>query len=71
MSEQFDLLVRGGTLVDGSGAPGVPGDLGVRDGRVAAMGEIAGEASRTLDATGCVIAPGPTGRVKDSVLPGA
>jgi N-acyl-D-amino-acid deacylase len=57
-SERFDLLVRGGTLVDGSGSPGVPGDLGIRGGRIAAMGEVSGRGDRTLDATGCVVAPG-------------
>jgi N-acyl-D-aspartate/D-glutamate deacylase len=55
---EFDLLIRGGTVVDGSGAPGVPGDLAVRDGRIAALGRVQGDAARTLDATGCVVAPG-------------
>jgi len=59
MSEElFDLVLRGGTLVDGSGAPGVPGDLGIRDGRIAAMGEVAGSGIRELDASGCVVCPG-------------
>jgi N-acyl-D-amino-acid deacylase len=38
MAEHFELLIRGGTLVDGSGAPGQPGELGIRDGRIAAIG---------------------------------
>jgi len=58
MAQSFDLLIRGGTLVDGSGAPRSRGDLGVRDGRIAALGEFAGEAPHTLDATGCAVAPG-------------
>ncbi len=58
MSEQFDLLIRGGTLVDGSGAPASTGDLGIRDGRIAAIGESLGTASRTIDAGGRVVAPG-------------
>ena len=58
MAESFDLLIRGGTLVDGTGAPARPGDLGVRDGRIAATGDVRGDADRTLDATGCVVAPG-------------
>ena len=58
MSEGFDLIVRGGTLVDGTGAPGRSGDLGVRGGRIAALGEVRGRAARELDATGCVVSPG-------------
>ncbi len=58
MSEQFDLIVRGGTLVDGTGSPGRAGDLAVRGGRIAALGEVRGRAGRELDATGCVVSPG-------------
>ncbi|MGH0030049.1 MAG: N-acyl-D-amino-acid deacylase family protein [Myxococcota bacterium] len=55
---EYDLVIRGGTLVDGTGAPGFRGDLAVRNGRIAAMGEVSGDAERTLDADGCVVAPG-------------
>jgi N-acyl-D-aspartate/D-glutamate deacylase len=58
MSESFDLLIRGGTLVDGTGAPGVAGDVAIRDGRIAEMGRVRGSARRTLDASGCAVAPG-------------
>jgi len=58
MAEHYDLLIRGGTLVDGSGAPGRRGDLAVRAGRIAALGDVAGTAARTLDADGAVVAPG-------------
>jgi N-acyl-D-aspartate/D-glutamate deacylase len=58
MSEHFDLLIRGGTLVDGTGAPAVAGDLGIRDGRIAAMGTDLGSADRSFDASGCHVSPG-------------
>jgi N-acyl-D-aspartate/D-glutamate deacylase len=58
MAEHYDLLIRGGTLVDGSGAPARPGDLAIRDGRIAALGQVRGGAERTLDAGGCAVAPG-------------
>lgn len=58
MSERYDLLIRGGTLVDGTGAPARRGDVGVRDGRIAAVGEVRGTAVRTIEADGAVVAPG-------------
>jgi N-acyl-D-amino-acid deacylase len=58
MREHYDLLIRGGTLVDGTGAPGRAGALAVRDGRIAALGDVRGTADRTLDAEGAVVAPG-------------
>jgi N-acyl-D-aspartate/D-glutamate deacylase len=54
----FDLVVRGATLVDGTGAPGRRADVAVRDGRIAAVGSPKGSAARTLDAGGRVVAPG-------------
>jgi N-acyl-D-aspartate/D-glutamate deacylase len=57
-----DLLIRGGTLLDGSGAPGVQADVAVREGRVVAIGPdaavSAGSDGETIDAGGLVIAPG-------------
>ncbi len=58
MAEQYDLLIRGGTLVDGTGAPARRGDLAVRGGRIAALGDVRGTAARTIDADGAVVAPG-------------
>jgi len=58
MAEHFDLLIRGGTLVDGTGAPARRGDLGIRDGRLAALGDVRGSADRTIDADGAIVAPG-------------
>ncbi len=58
MAEYFDLLIRGGTLVDGTGAPARRGDLAVSNGRIAALGAVQGGAARTLDASGCIVSPG-------------
>jgi N-acyl-D-aspartate/D-glutamate deacylase len=55
----FDLLVRNGTIVDGSGLPRYRGDVGIKDGRIAEIGRLDGVAARqTLDADGHVVAPG-------------
>jgi N-acyl-D-aspartate/D-glutamate deacylase len=54
----LDLLVRGGTLIDGTGAPCATGDVGIRDGRIAAVGRIAEPARRTIDAGGLWVTPG-------------
>ena len=59
MSEHYDLLIRGGTLVDGTGTtPAVRGDLGIADGKIRAVGTVRGSAARTIDADGRVVAPG-------------
>lgn len=54
----LDLLICGGTVVDGSGSPGVKADIGIREGRIVAVGAIEGKAAETIDATGFVVAPG-------------
>ena len=54
----LDLVIRSGTIVDGSGAPGRTGDVGIRDGRVVALGRVDEAARQTLDASGAVVAPG-------------
>ncbi len=55
---QFDLIIRGGTIVDGTGAPGFVGDVAVKGGLIAAVGQIAGSADQEIDATGKVVTPG-------------
>jgi N-acyl-D-aspartate/D-glutamate deacylase len=55
---QFDLILRGGTIVDGTGAPRYTGDVAIRDGLIAAVGRVAGSAAQEIDATGLVVAPG-------------
>lgn len=55
----YDLLIRGASLVDGSGAPPVVGDLAVRGDRIAALGgRLAGAAARVIDADGLCLSPG-------------
>ncbi len=54
----LDCVIRGGTIVDGTGSPGRPGDVGIRDGRIAVLGEVAEAAAETIDASGQVVAPG-------------
>jgi N-acyl-D-amino-acid deacylase len=55
----FDLVIRGGTVLDGTGAPAFPADLGVVGDTIAALGEIApGQGRRVVDATGLHVAPG-------------
>ena len=56
---RFDILITGGTLVDGSGAVRRRGDVGIKDGRIAAIGLFSkGTASQVIDVTGLVVAPG-------------
>jgi dihydroorotase/N-acyl-D-amino-acid deacylase len=55
----FDVLIVGGHVVDGTGSPWYAADIGVRDGRIVAIGRLAGApAKQTIDAAGRVVAPG-------------
>jgi N-acyl-D-amino-acid deacylase len=54
----YDLLIRNGRIVDGSGMPAYRGDVGVKDGYIAEIGKLSGAAARSIDADGAVIAPG-------------
>ena len=54
----FDYIIRGGLVIDGTGTPGTVTDVAIKDGRIAAIGAIDGEATREFDATGLIVAPG-------------
>jgi N-acyl-D-amino-acid deacylase len=56
---RFDVVIRGGRVVDGTGSPWYQADVGIRDGKIAKLGRIAADQGKTvIDATGLVVAPG-------------
>ena len=55
---QYDIVIRNGTIVDGSGLPGYKADLGIVKGRIATIGKITGSANEVLDAEGHIVSPG-------------
>ncbi len=54
----YDLIIKGGRIVDGAGNPWYPGDVAVTKGRIIAVGRAEGEARETIDASGLVVSPG-------------
>jgi N-acyl-D-aspartate/D-glutamate deacylase len=54
----FDAVIRGGRVVDGTGAPAVRADVGIRGGRIAALGDVREPAARVIDAGGLTVTPG-------------
>ena len=54
----YDLIIRGGTIVDGSGLPRYQADVGIKGGRITAIGKVSGPADEVIDAEGHVVAPG-------------
>ncbi len=57
-AETYDLIIRHGRIVDGTGNPAWFGDVGVSNGRIVALGRIAGDAKREIEATNLIVAPG-------------
>ena len=58
-TQPYDVVIRNGHVIDGTGSPWYAADIGIRDGRIAAIGHLEGApARRTLDARGMVVAPG-------------
>src|SRR5882672_7318342 len=54
----YDLLIKNGRVIDGSGMPAFRGDVGVTKGKIVAIGKLRDAAARTIDADGLVVAPG-------------
>ena len=58
-SQQLDLIIRNGSLIDGSGSPAIKADIGIADDRIIFVGSSEGrKAKRTIDATGLIVTPG-------------
>ena len=54
-----DMLIKGGTVIDGTGAPGFAADVRIRDGMIAEVGaNLSPAGERVIDAAGCVVSPG-------------
>src|SRR3569833_3216397 len=53
-----DLIIRGGTIVDGTGAAPFQGDIAIDGDRISAVGQVTGQARREIDATGKIVTPG-------------
>ena len=54
----LDIVIRGGTLIDGTGAPSRQADIGIREGRIVTVGEVTEEAREEFDARGLIVTPG-------------
>jgi N-acyl-D-amino-acid deacylase len=58
-AQRFDLLIRNGRVMDGTGNPWFPADIGIQNGRIAAIGKLEGaQAARVIDAAGKYVVPG-------------
>src|SRR6186713_1818267 len=55
---EFDLLIKGGRVVDGTGNPAFFADVGVKGGKIVALGKLSGTGEREVDAKGKVVCPG-------------
>jgi N-acyl-D-aspartate/D-glutamate deacylase len=55
---QYDIKITGGTILDGSGNAGYMGDVGIKDGKVVALGDAPGHAAKDINATGKYVTPG-------------
>jgi N-acyl-D-aspartate/D-glutamate deacylase len=58
MSSEYDLVIRGGTVMDGNGGAPFEADVAVKDGKIAAVGAVSGSGSEEVDARGFSVTPG-------------
>ena len=58
MSSAYDLVIRGGTIMDGNGGTPYIGDVAVKDGKIAAVGTVTGSGAEEIDAKGLAVTPG-------------
>jgi dihydroorotase/N-acyl-D-amino-acid deacylase len=72
LGPNYDLVIRNGHIVDGTGSPWYAADVGIRDGHIAAIGRLdSAAAKQTIDAAGMVVAPGfidMLGQSEESIL---
>ena len=54
----YDLLIKGGTVVDGTGVPGRTADIAIEDGTIVDVGHISSSSRRTIEADGAIVTPG-------------
>jgi N-acyl-D-amino-acid deacylase len=70
--QTFDLIISNGHIIDGTGSPWYSGDIGIREGKIAAIGNLSqGQSKRTIDVHGMVVAPGfidMLGQSEDTIL---
>ena len=58
MAKEYHLVIRNGTVMDGTGAAPREADVAVRDGRIAAVGKVTGAGAEEIDAKGRIVTPG-------------
>jgi N-acyl-D-aspartate/D-glutamate deacylase len=58
MDHAYDLVIRGGRVIDGSGAPAFDADVAIKDGLIAAVGKVPGKGADEIDARGHIVTPG-------------
>jgi len=58
VAQEYDIVIRGGTIMDGNGGVPFTGDVAMKDGKIAAMGTVSGSGKEEIDATGLAVTPG-------------